>query len=63
MARVFSFIKIFFVLMFVGPLCGCFLSKTVTVPMRAGGNTISVVPVVGKPVDKTVEMVADIIDQ
>ena len=62
MARQLYFLKIFFILMLVGLLCGCLITKTVTVPMRVGGAAISVVPVVGNTVDKAVEVVADTVD-
>lgn len=55
-------IKLFFILVFVGQLCGCFVSKAVTVPMRTGGTAISVVPVVGSTVDKAIDEVADIVE-
>lgn len=43
-------------------LQGCFLTKVVTVPMRVGGAIVSVVPVVGNPIDETIDAAADEID-
>jgi len=36
--------------------------KVVTVPMRVGGAIISVVPLVGDPIDESIDTVADGID-
>jgi hypothetical protein len=44
-------------------LSGCFLTKAVTVPMRVGGAVVSVVPVVGNPVDDGIGYAADGIDK
>mgnify|MGYP000034521737 FL=1 len=44
-------------------LQGCVLTKVVTVPMRIGGAIISVVPVVGDPIDESIDTVADGIDK
>ena len=44
-------------------LQGCVLTKVVTVPMRVGGAIISVVPVVGDPIDESIDTVADGIDK
>jgi len=43
-------------------LSGCFFTKVVTVPMRVTGAVISVVPIVGDPIDETIDTVADGID-
>jgi len=43
-------------------LSGCVLTKVVTVPMRVTGSVISVIPVVGDPVDTFLDGAADIID-
>jgi hypothetical protein len=43
-------------------LSGCVLTKVVTVPMRVTGSVISVIPVVGSPVDSFLDSSADIID-
>jgi hypothetical protein len=42
---------------------GCVLTKVVTVPMRVGGAVVSVVPVVGNPVDKSIDAAADAVDE
>jgi len=43
-------------------LSGCVLTKVVTVPIRVTGSVISVIPVVGDPVDAFLDNAADIID-
>jgi len=43
-------------------LSGCVLTKVVTVPMRVTGSVISVIPVVGDPIDEVLDQSADIID-
>ena len=43
-------------------LSGCVLTKVVTVPMRVTGSVISVIPIVGGPVDSFLDSGADIID-
>jgi len=43
-------------------LSGCFFTKVVTVPMRVTGAVISVVPIVGDPIDESIDVVADGID-
>lgn len=44
-------------------LSGCVLTKVVTVPMRVGGAVVSVVPVVGNPIDDGIDYVADGVDK
>ena len=43
-------------------LSGCVLTKVVTVPMRAIGSVISVIPVVGDGIDEVLGQGADVID-
>ncbi len=43
-------------------LSGCVLTKIVTVPMRATGAVISIIPVVGNGVDAVIDQTADTID-
>ena len=43
-------------------LSGCVLTKVVTVPMRVTGSVISVIPVVGDPIDDILGYSADVID-
>ena len=47
----------------LGFLSGCVLTKAVTTPMRVVGAVVSVVPVVGDAVDATIEEVADGVDE
>ena len=44
-------------------LSGCVLTKVVTVPMRVTGAVISVIPVVGDPIDEVLGYSADVIDR
>jgi hypothetical protein len=41
---------------------GCVLTKIITVPMRIGGAIISIIPVVGNPVDASIDKAADVVD-
>ena len=43
-------------------LSGCVLTKVVTVPMRVTGSVISVIPVIGVPIDDILGYSADVID-
>jgi hypothetical protein len=44
-------------------LSGCVLTKLVTVPMRVGGAVISIIPVVGNPIDDSIYSAADTVDK
>ena len=44
-------------------LSGCVLTKVVTVPMRVTGSVISVIPVIGDPIDEILGYSADVIDK
>ena len=44
-------------------LSGCVLTKVVTVPIRVTGAVISVIPVVGDPIDEILGYSADVIDR
>ena len=44
-------------------LSGCVLTKVVTVPIRVTGSVISVIPVIGDPIDDILSYSADIIDR
>jgi len=43
-------------------LSGCVLTKVVTVPIRITGSVISVIPVIGDPIDDILGYSADVID-
>ena len=43
-------------------LSGCVLTKVVTVPIRVTGSVISVIPVIGDPIDDILDYSADVID-
>jgi hypothetical protein len=44
-------------------LSGCVLTKVVTVPIRVTGSVISVIPVIGDPIDEILGYSADVIDR
>ena len=44
-------------------LSGCVLTKVVTVPIRVTGSVISVIPVIGDPIDDILGYSADVIDR
>ena len=44
-------------------LSGCVLTKVVTVPIRVTGSVISVIPVIGDPIDDVLSYSADVIDR
>ena len=44
-------------------LSGCVLTKVVTVPIRVTGSVISVIPVIGDPIDDILSYSADVIDR
>ena len=44
-------------------LSGCVLTKVVTVPMRVTGAVISVIPLIGDPIDDILGYSADVIDR
>ncbi|SFV89209.1 hypothetical protein MNB_SUP05-SYMBIONT-7-489 [hydrothermal vent metagenome] len=55
-------LKLTALLLFTLTLSSCFLTKVVTVPLRVGGAVISVIPVIGDPVDSALDSVADVVD-
>jgi hypothetical protein len=55
-------IKLFVVLLLAIPLSGCFLTKVVSVPMRAVGAVISIVPVAGNTAHDAIDGAADVVD-
>lgn len=61
--RIMTWIKLSLFLFLALQLCGCVLTKVVTVPMRVGGAVISVVPAVGNTADDAVDKAADTIDK
>ena len=42
---------------------GCLVTKVVSVPLRITGAVISVVPVIGEPIDDAIDTAADTIDE
>jgi hypothetical protein len=57
-----NLIEFFLILVLAAQLSGCVFTKVVTVPMRVGGGIISVVPIVGNPVDEVIDKGADAVD-
>ncbi len=55
--------KLFLIILLSAMLGGCVLTKVATTPMRIGGAVVSVVPIVGNPVDDSIDVVADTIDK
>ncbi|MDY6972236.1 MAG: DUF6726 family protein [Thermodesulfobacteriota bacterium] len=56
-------LRLLIFLILVGLLCGCVLTKLVTVPMRVGGAVISIIPVVGNTADDAIDEAADVVDE
>ncbi|MBA5248747.1 MAG: hypothetical protein FE834_04320 [Gammaproteobacteria bacterium] len=54
--------KLTVVLLFTLILSGCFLTKVVSVPLRISGAVISVIPVIGDPIDSALDATADVVD-
>lgn len=57
-----NWIKLFVVLLLASQLSGCFLTKVVSVPMRAVGAVISIVPVAGNTAHDAIDGAADVVD-
>ena len=57
-----NWIKLLFVLLLASQLSGCFLTKVVSVPMRAVGAVISIIPVAGNTVHDAIDGAADVVD-
>lgn len=55
--------KILIVLLLAHLLSGCVLTKLVTVPMRAVGAVVSIVPVVGNTAHDGIDAAADVVDE
>ena len=51
-----------FLFCFIFASYGCLVTKVVSVPLRITGAVISVVPVVGEPIDDAIDTAADTID-
>ena len=56
-------IRLFVLLMVVFLLSGCVLTKLVTVPMRAVGAAVSIVPVLGNPAHDSIDTTAAAVDK
>ena len=57
--------SLFFTTILLACLCssGCLLTKLVSVPMRAGGAIISIIPVAGNTAHDAIDEAADIVDK
>ncbi len=56
-------VKLLAVLLLMLQLCGCVLTKIVSVPMRVGGAVVSIIPVAGNTAHDTIDKAADIVDE
>ncbi|GKT11301.1 MAG: hypothetical protein ISEC1_P0264 [Thiomicrorhabdus sp.] len=54
--------KLLLIMLISTLLQGCFVTKIVTIPMRVVGTVISIVPIVGDPIDSTIGAAADVVD-
>lgn len=57
-----NWIKLFVVLLLASQLSGCFLTKVISVPMRAVGAVISIIPVAGNTAHDAIDGAADVVD-
>lgn len=55
--------KVLLVLLLAASLNGCVLTKIVTVPMRAVGAVVSIVPVAGNTMHDGIDAAADVVDE
>lgn len=58
-----NWIKLFVILLLASQLSGCFLTKVVSVPMRAVGAVISIIPVAGNTAHDAIDGAADVVDE
>ncbi|MDY6845056.1 MAG: DUF6726 family protein [Thermodesulfobacteriota bacterium] len=58
-----KFVRFCVFLILIVQLCGCVLTKVVSVPMRVGGAVVSIVPVVGNTADDAIDKIADTVDE
>lgn len=57
-----KFLKLLILLVLTLQLCGCVLTKIVSVPMRVTGAVVSIVPVAGNTAHDAIDKAADIVD-
>ncbi|NOY70585.1 MAG: hypothetical protein GXP53_14050 [Deltaproteobacteria bacterium] len=55
-------LKITAIVLAMGMINGCVLTKLITVPMRVGGAVISIVPVAGNHVHDAIDKAAEVVD-
>jgi len=58
-----NWIKLCIIPLLAVPLSGCFLTKVVSVPMRAVGAVISIVPVAGNSAHDAIDGAAAAVDE
>lgn len=57
------FVKLLLLLILTLQLCGCVLTKIVTVPMRVTGAVVSIIPVAGDTAHDTIDKAAEVVDE
>lgn len=57
------FIKLLVLLVLTLQLCGCVLTKIVSVPMRITGAVVSIVPVAGDTAHDAIDKAAEVVDE
>ena len=56
-------IRIMILLLAMNLLSGCVLTKILTVPMRAVGAVVSIVPVLGNTTHDSIDKAAEVVDK
>lgn len=57
------FVKLLLLLILTLQLCGCVLTKIVTVPMRVTGAVVSIIPVAGDTAHGAIDKAAEVVDE
>lgn len=57
------FLKLLALLLLTLQLCGCVLTKIVSVPMRLTGAVVSIVPVAGNTAHDAIDKAAEVVDE
>ena len=56
-------VKLLVLLVLTLQLCGCVLTKVVTVPMRVTGAVVSIIPVAGDTAHQAIDKAAEVVDE
>jgi len=56
------FMKLLVLLVLTLQLCGCVLTKIVSVPMRLTGAVVSIIPVAGNTAHDAIDKAAEVVD-